>query len=107
MTVAWPDYLPETDGERHFAGTRLTPWIVLHFYNGLGYSAEMLALEFPSLSLPVIHKFIAFYLENAGELDALAASEQAEMDAVRETSPDHATLAELRKRLVQPRPISA
>ncbi len=107
MPLVWPDYLPEADGERRFAGSRLTPWVLLHFYNALGYSAEMLAIEFPSVSLPVVHKFLAFYIENAAEMDTLAATEEVEIDRMRTASPDHATLAELRKRLATNRPLSA
>jgi uncharacterized protein (DUF433 family) len=107
MSVDWPDFLPEIDGERRFVGSRVTPWDLLHFYNALSYSPEMLALEFPSVSLPVIHRFLAFYIENAQELDALASAEEVECDRLRAASPDHVTLAELRKRLVKLRPLSA
>lgn len=106
MPLSWPDYLPEIDGEHRFAGSRVTPWVILHFYNVLGYSAEMLAVEFPSVSLPVIHKFLAFYIENAGEMDALSAVEETEVDRMRAAQPDHVALTELRKRLT-PRPLSA
>jgi len=107
VVLVWPDLLPEVDGERRFAGTRVTPWVLLHFYNVLGYAPEMLALEFPSLSLPRIHKFIAFYLENMAALDALASAEQAEVDRLRAGSPDHVILADLRKRLNKTYPVSA
>ncbi len=107
MALVWPDFLLEVDGERRFAGSRVTPWVLLHFYNTLGYSAEMLAMEFPSVSLQVVHKFLAFYIENAAEIDALAAVEAAEIDRMRAASPDHVTLAEMRKRLSTTRPLSA
>jgi uncharacterized protein (DUF433 family) len=107
MSVTWPDYLPEVDGERRFAGSRVTPRILLHFYGNLGYSAEMLASEFPSVSLLTIHKFLAFYLENTAELDSLIAAQESEMDRLRAASPDHVALADLRKRLTTPRPLSA
>ena len=80
MSLVWPDYLPEVDGERRFKESRVTPFILLHFYNNLGYSAEMLALEYPSVSLAVIKKFLAFYIENAAAVDAVAAAEAAEKD---------------------------
>lgn len=99
MAIAWPEYLPEVDGERRFQGSRVTPWVLLHFYNNLGYSAEMLATEFPSVNLVIVHKFLAFYMENAAEIDAQAASEDAEMDRLRAASPDHVALAELRNEL--------
>jgi uncharacterized protein (DUF433 family) len=107
MALVWPDFLTEVDGERRFVGSRLTPWEMLHFYKNLGYSPEILALEFPSVSLPVIHKFIAFYLENTAEMDALAAAKQAEIDQMRAASPNHMTLEDLRKRLNRKHPMSA
>jgi uncharacterized protein (DUF433 family) len=106
MALVWPDYLPEIDGERRFKGSRVTPWVLLHFYNTLGYSAEMLASEFPSVSLLVMHKFLAFYIENSAEMDATAAAEGTGIEAMRAASPDHVMLAELRKRL-STRPLSA
>ena len=107
MPIVWPDFLPELDGERRFAGSRVTPWDLLHFYNTLGYSPEMLALEFPSVSLPVIHRFLAFYIENAAEVDALSAAEDSEIERMRAAAPDHVTLTDLRKRLAKPHPLSA
>ena len=107
MSLVWPDYLVEADGERRFRGTRVTPWVLLHFYNALGYSAEMLAVEYPSVSLAVIHKFLAFYIENAAEMDQLAVGEEAEHERMRAASPDHVALAELRKRLKTTHPLSA
>jgi hypothetical protein len=38
-----------------------------------GYSAEMLAEEFPTLSLALIHKTIGFYLENRADIDTYIA----------------------------------
>src|SRR5689334_8589671 len=107
MSLTWPDYLPEIDGERRFKGTRITPWVLLHFYSALGYSAEMLAMEYPSVTLPIIHKFIAFYLENAAEIDALAKSEEDEIDRLRAAAPNHSTLADIRQRLIRVKPLSA
>ncbi len=107
MALIWPEYLVEADGERRFTGTRVTPWVLLHFYQELGYSAEMLALEFPSVSLAVVHKFLAFYLENVAEMDALAAAERDVLDQMRAAAPDHVTLAEMRKRLAKRQPLSA
>ena len=60
MPISWPDYLPESSGERVFAGTRIGLLEFLHHYNTLGYSAEMLALEYPTLDLSLIHKFPCF-----------------------------------------------
>ena len=107
MAITWPDYLPEIDGERRFKGTRVTPWVLLHFYNAQGYSAEMLASEFPSVDLAVIHKFLAFYIENGSEMDALARTEEGEAERLGAASPNRLTLAELQKRRTKSKPISA
>jgi len=93
-----PDFLQETDGDYHFTGTRISLPEFLHFYNALGYSAEMLALEYPSLDLAVVHKFIGFYLEHTQEVDSLVAAQQVALDARRAASPNHISLAALRKR---------
>jgi uncharacterized protein (DUF433 family) len=106
MAIAWPDFIPEVDGERRLIGSRVTPWVLLHFYNSLGYSVEMLASEFPSVSLPVIHKFLAFYIENTTEMDSLAAAEDSAIDQMRAASQDHVTLTAMRRRLAT-RPLSA
>ncbi len=108
MPIAWPEYLTEMDGERRFAGTRIGIRVFLHFYNYAGYSAETLASEFPSLDLATIHKFIAFYLEQAAEIDAFVNAEQSDLDQLRATAPHHVSLSELRKRLAaRPRIASA
>jgi uncharacterized protein (DUF433 family) len=101
MLIPWPDYLPEIDGERRFAGTRVGILEILHFYNTQAYSAEMLALEFPSIDLAIIHKFLGFYLENQREIDEVVAAQQAELDALRAASPHHVSLDALRRRVTQ------
>lgn len=101
MPIPWPDYLPEIDGERRFVGTRIGAVEILHFYNAQAFSAEMLALEFPSLDLATIHKFLGFYLENQPAIDAFVAAEQAQLDALRAAAPHHVSLDELRRRISQ------
>lgn len=99
MLIPWPEFLTQTDGETRFANTRIAVPEFIHAYNTLGYSAEMIALEYPSLDLPVIHKFIAFYLEHADEVDAYVDSEIAAIDQLRAASPNRISHADLRKRM--------
>lgn len=69
-----PEFLTETpDGEVLLSGHRIDLYHVLHYYND-GYSPEMLAGQYPTLPLAVIHKVIAFYLENRDDVGAYLAS---------------------------------
>ena len=100
MPLQLPDFLQETNGEIHFAGTRVGIHDLLHFYHNHGFSAEMLAADYPSVKLPTIYKFLAFYVENARDIDARIAVLDGELEALRAASPDHVSLADLRKRFI-------
>jgi uncharacterized protein (DUF433 family) len=59
MTV--PDFLEAKDhGAIRLAGSRIDLRHVVNYYTE-GYSAEMLACEFPTLPLAQIHKVIDYY----------------------------------------------
>lgn len=74
-----PEFLSNDDGGFiHLVGHRIGLHHVVRLYND-GYSPEMLAEEYPTLSLALIHKVIAFYLENQREVDAYAAEHDAEI----------------------------
>lgn len=93
-----PDFLHEPiAGAVRFVGHRIALEHFVHYYNQ-GFSPEMLLGQFPSLSLPLIHKAIAFYLENQPEVDDYATRSLAEAEQQRSAagSPD---LAKLRRRL--------
>src|SRR5947209_697623 len=63
-----PDFLTEDAyGHIHVTGHRIGLNDVVYFYND-GQSPEMLHEQFPTLSLALIHKVIAFYLENQAEV---------------------------------------
>ena len=74
-----PDFLKEEpDGFIHFTGHRIGLIHVVDLYNDR-YSPEMLADHFPTLPLSLIHKAIAFYLENREDVDAYIAEDRAEL----------------------------
>ena len=96
-----PDFLSrESSGEIRLTGRRIGLYHVLHYYNE-GYSAEMLAGQFPDVPLSVIHKVIGFYLENKDALDTYVAHCQEELAQQRAANPHRLPLASLRQRLDQ------
>jgi uncharacterized protein (DUF433 family) len=94
-----PDFFTQDKyGYIHLAGHRIGLMHVVDLYKE-GYSPEMLLDHFPTLSLALLHKVIAFYLENQAEVDAYIAQCRAEIDrqaAAPQPGPD---LAELRQRM--------
>ncbi|MCI0376780.1 MAG: DUF433 domain-containing protein [Gemmataceae bacterium] len=94
-----PEHLTKDNyGYIHVTGHRIGLQDLVHFYNE-GHSPESLLDVFPTLSLAVIHKVIAFYLENRAEVDAYVASSEAEMERQRAIAPRGPDVAELRRRL--------
>jgi uncharacterized protein (DUF433 family) len=94
-----PDFLNQDEfGSIRIAGHRIGLAHLLHFYNE-GYSPEMLWSEYPRLPLALIHKVIAFYLENQKEVDVYLARCRDDIEQQRASAPAAPTLAELRRRL--------
>ncbi|MBI3865267.1 MAG: DUF433 domain-containing protein [Planctomycetia bacterium] len=94
-----PDFLePSSDGVVRIRGHRIGIDDIVHSYND-GCSAEMLAAEFPTLSLALIHKVLAFYLENRSDVDQYVFAARRETDAARAAGSKGPNLAELRRRL--------
>src|SRR5437868_41668 len=94
-----PEFLSrEPDGSVHLAGHRLGLEDVVFFYNE-GYSPEMLLGEFPTLSLPLLHKVITFYLENEKEVEGYVRAAEAEVALHRATAVKGPGVTELRRRL--------
>ena len=90
-----PDFLDRTSlGSIRLTGHRIGLEHVVDFYNQ-GFSAEMLLEQFPTLPLALIHKVIAFYLENQADVDAYVIDSSTSTGAIPAVSPD---LAELRRR---------
>lgn len=98
-----PDFLVQDRyGYIHLAGHRIGLQDIVHFYNE-GDSAEMLCWRFPSLPLSLVHKTIAFYLENQGEVDAYLAQCEAEIAEQRAAAREGPSLTEMRRRLQERR----
>jgi uncharacterized protein (DUF433 family) len=96
-----PDFLTEQPASSiRLTGHRIALEHVVHFYNE-GYSPEMLLGQFPSLSLALIHKVIAFYLEHPAEVDSYVADCDAELSLQRTSAAASPDVAELRRRVAQ------
>lgn len=102
-----PDFLvQDADGFLRLGGHRIGVAHVVDFYNE-GYSPEMLAEEFPTLSLALIHKTIAFYLENQAELDVIVARSREELERQAAAAPRGPSVTELRRRLAARRVLAS
>ena len=94
-----PEFLTQdADGSIHVTDHRIGLQDLVYYYNE-GYSPEALLEAFPTLSLALIHKVIAFYLESKAEVDAYVATCEAEMERQRAVAPRGPDIAELRRRL--------
>lgn len=93
-----PDFLIADDGGFvHVRGHRIGLHHIIRQYSE-GESPEMLAARFPTLSLALIHKVIAFYLEHLHEVDTYIAAHDQEIERQAAAAPPTPSLAELRKR---------
>jgi uncharacterized protein (DUF433 family) len=94
-----PDFLTQdANGEIRLSGHRIGLFHLVHYYNE-GYSAEMLVCQYPTLPLALIHKVIAFYLENRTEIDSYVAACRDELNRQLATNPRRIDGAALRQRL--------
>ena len=101
MAMTLPDFLTADEyGGINLAGHRISLAYFVRLYNQ-GYSAEMIALEFDVLPLALVHKTIAFYLENRADVDAYAARVEQEAQRLAAASNPNPNLAELRRRFEQ------
>ncbi|MCI0376380.1 MAG: DUF433 domain-containing protein [Gemmataceae bacterium] len=93
-----PDFLTQDDaGSIRFVGHRIDLAHVLDSYNE-GYSPETIWAEYPSLSLALVHKGIAFYLDNRDDVDAYLSRFRQFVEERRAQSPRRPTLAHMRAR---------
>ena len=99
-----PDFLTEHPyGEIRLTGHRIGLEHVVQVYKE-GFSPEMLHEQYPTLPLALVHKVIAFYLENQAEVDAYVADCQAEIERQRASAVKGPSLAELQQRLKDRQP---
>jgi uncharacterized protein (DUF433 family) len=99
-----PPYLHwHPDGEIRLVGHRIGLYHFVYYYNQ-GYSAEMILGQFPTLELALIHKVIAFYLENEKEVDEYVAQYQSDLDQLRAAGSHAPSIVDLRRRLLARRP---
>jgi uncharacterized protein (DUF433 family) len=94
-----PEFLiQDSDGYIHLTGHRIGLQDLVYYYNE-GHSAEALVEMFPTLTLALIHKLIAFYLEHQADVDAYVARCESEMARQRAAAAGGPDLAELRRRM--------
>ena len=99
LEIPLPEFVAaDADGWVHFQGCRLGLSSIMRAYQD-GYSPEMLASEYPALSLATIHKAIAFYLEHQAAVDRYLEECSAVLASQREAASHAPTLGELRQRL--------
>jgi uncharacterized protein (DUF433 family) len=93
-----PDFLTQDpDGEIHVTGSRIGLYTVMRCYKE-GYTPERIAEEFPTLSLDLVRKVIAFAVNNWDEVDAYVEAYRADLErqmALPQRGPE---LEELRRR---------
>ena len=98
-TMELPDFLSrDAEGDIRLTGHRIGLIHLVQYYND-GYSPEMLMCQYPTLSLALIHKVIAFYLENRTEVDRYVATCNDELSRQRGTNPKRLDVTTLRQRL--------
>jgi uncharacterized protein (DUF433 family) len=98
-----PEFLTESsDGEITLTGHRIGLYHLVEHYNE-GESAEMLAARYPTLPLSLVHKVLAFYLDNRSEVDSYVAVCLAQMDK-QQRAGQPLDLSALRSRLASQRP---
>ena len=96
-----PEFLTADEfGGINLTGHRIRLAYFVRLYNQ-GYSAEMIAMDFDTLPLALVHKTIAFYLENRPEVDAYATAIEEDAHQRAAASNPNPTLAELRRRFEQ------
>lgn len=98
-----PEFLDTDDGGFIYPkGHRIGLHHILRLYSA-GHSAEMIAANYPTLSLSLIHKVIAFYLDNRAEVDAYIADHDRAIADQMAGGSIGPSVAELRDRLERKR----
>jgi uncharacterized protein (DUF433 family) len=99
MRMNLPDFLSQDGhGYIHLTGHRIGLRHVVELYKD-GYTPEMLHDHFPTLPLALIHKVIAFYLENTAEVDASIEQSRMALDRLAAGPQPGPDATELRRRM--------
>jgi uncharacterized protein (DUF433 family) len=99
-----PDFLTaDRYGFIHLAGHRVGLRHIIDLYNER-YPPEALHDHFPTIPLALIHKVIAFYLENTAEVDAHIRESRAALERQAAAPPHGPDAAELRRRMSATQP---
>lgn len=94
-----PDFLhQDADGIIRIRGHRLRLIDIAASYEA-GLSPEGICEHYDALSLSLVHKLIAFYLENEAEVMELVAAERRLTNELQAQTPKAPASAELRRRL--------
>ena len=94
-----PDFLTADDGGFiHPKGHRVGLHHVIRAYRE-GASVEAIVTEYPTLPRALVHKMVAFYLENRPDMDAYIADHDRAMERLMAQPRQGPTLEELRERL--------
>ena len=97
-----PGFLTEIKGEVFLADHRVGLFHIVKRYQD-GFSPEMIVCQYPTLPLALIHKVIAFYLENRQEVDAYIEHCDAELEKLRQDGQGRVDFNTLRARLAASR----
>jgi uncharacterized protein (DUF433 family) len=99
-----PDFLAQDRyGYIHLANHRIGLRHIVDLYNDR-YTPEMLHDHFPTVPLALVHKVIAFYLENRAEVDAYIQQSREALDRLASEPQQGPSAAELRRRMEARRP---
>ncbi len=94
-----PDFLEADDGGFiHLTGHRIGLHHLVRMYAD-GSSPEMIAAHYPSLPLALIHRVIAFYLENQSDVEAMVTAHDAEIAREIAAGPMAPSVVQLRQRM--------
>ncbi len=94
-----PDFLRSDEyGEIFLVGHRVTLYHVIKEYRQ-GHSAATLASAYPTLSLALVHKVLAFYLENQPEVEQYMEETRAEIECQAAMPARGPSLVDLKHRL--------
>lgn len=94
-----PDFLAQDRyGYIYLAGHRIGMRHIVELYSD-GYTPAMLHDHFPTIPLALVHKVIAFYLENRAEVDAYIRKSREALDRQAAQPQQGPDAAELRRRM--------